>query len=131
MPVKHKPAPITPANKTNFLTLAIETGKLLMSFKYTANTLKKLELLFDEMRYTVRYEKGNFNSGYCLLEDKRVVVINKFLNVEGRINALVEILPSMKINEAELSGDMQKWYKQLQGASIANNDGSVQTQMDI
>src|SRR5690606_7610134 len=102
-----------------------------MSFKYTANTLKKLELLFDEMRYTVRYEKGNFNSGYCLLEDKRVVVINKFLNVEGRINALVEILPSMKINEAELSGDMQKWYKQLQGASIANNDGSVQTQMDI
>jgi len=102
-----------------------------MSFKYTANTLKKLELLFDEARYIIRYEKGNFNSGYCILEDKRIVVINKFLNVEGRINALVEILPSIKLNEEELSGEMQKWYKQLQDASAMSDDTSVQTQMDL
>ena len=31
-----------------------------MSFKYTPNTLKKLEELFDEARYIIRYEKGNF-----------------------------------------------------------------------
>ena len=102
-----------------------------MSFKYTANTLKKLEQLFDEARYIVRYEKGNFNSGYCILEDKRIVVINKFLNVEGRINALVEILPSIKVEEPELSGEMQKWYKQLQDISTMNDDSSVQTQMDL
>jgi len=102
-----------------------------MSFKYTANTLKKLEQLFDEARYIVRYEKGNFNSGYCILEDKRIVVINKFLNVEGRINALIEILPSVKLNEEELSGEMQKWYRQILDASDANDDTSVQTQMDL
>ncbi len=101
-----------------------------MSFKYTANTLKKLEQLFDEARYIVRYEKGNFNSGYCILEDKRIVVINKFLNAEGRINALVEILPSIKVNEQELSGEMQKWYKQIRDVS-SDNDRSVQTQMDL
>ena len=102
-----------------------------MSFKYTANTLKKLEQLFDEARYIVRYEKGNFNSGYCILEDKRIVVINKFLNVEGRINALIEILPSVKLNEEELSGEMQKWYRQILDASDANDDTAVQTQMDL
>lgn len=84
-----------------------------MSFKYTANTLKKMEQLFEEARYIVRYEKGHFNSGYCVLEDKRIAVINKFLNVEGRINALVEILPSLNVNEDELSGEMLKWYHQI------------------
>ncbi|HTM67288.1 MAG TPA: hypothetical protein VL093_13250 [Flavipsychrobacter sp.] len=102
-----------------------------MSFKYTANTLKKLEELFEEARYIIRFEKGNFNSGYCILEDRRIVVVNKFLNVEGRINALVEILPSIKLNEDELSGEMLKWYKQFQDSSAPNNDSSVQTQMDL
>lgn len=102
-----------------------------MSFKYTANTLKKLEQLYEEARYIVRYEKGNFNSGYCILEDKRIVVINKFLNVEGRINALVEILPSIEVKEEELSGEMLKWYKQMQGVSSSGQDSSVQTQMDL
>ena len=82
-------------------------------FKYTPNTLKKLEQLFDEARYIIRYEKGNFNSGYCILEERRVVVINKFLNVEGRINALLEILPGITVREEELSGEMLKWYRQL------------------
>lgn len=102
-----------------------------MSFKYTPNTLKKLEQLLDEARFIVRYEKGNFNSGCCLLEERRIVVVNKFLNVEGRINALIEILPSIQINEEDLSGDMQKWWKQLQENSINENDSSVQTQMEL
>ncbi|HTN46690.1 MAG TPA: hypothetical protein VL098_10115 [Flavipsychrobacter sp.] len=101
-----------------------------MSFKYTANTLKKLEQLFEEARYMIRYEKGNFNSGYCVLEEKRVAVINRFLNVEGRINALVEILPSISLKEEELSGEMLKFYKQLQDAA-PDSENSVQTQMDI
>jgi hypothetical protein len=104
-----------------------------MSFKYTPNTLKKLEQLYEEARYIIRYEKGNFNSGYCILEDKRVVVINKFLAIEGRINALVEILPSINVNEEELSGEMQKWYHQLKDQPSFNEDknDSVQTQMDL
>lgn len=84
-----------------------------MSFKYTPATLKRLEGLFDEAGYTVRYEKGNFNSGCCLLEQRRVVVVNRFLNTEGRINALVEILPGIQVDEAALSGEMQRWYGQL------------------
>jgi hypothetical protein len=102
-----------------------------MSFKYTPNTLKKLEGLYEEGRYIIRYEKGHFNSGYCILEDRRVVVINKFFSTEGRINALLEILPAVTINEEELSGEMQKWYKQLKSDISLGADPSVQTQMDI
>ncbi len=102
-----------------------------MSFKYTPNTLKKLEELFEEARYIIRYEKGHFNSGYCILEERRVVVINKFFSVEGRINALLEILQSITINEEELSTEMLKLYKSLKNAPAAEEDPSVQTQMDM
>ena len=102
-----------------------------MSFKYTPNTLKKLEGLYEEARYIIRYEKGNFNSGYCILEERRVVVINKFFSVEGRINALIEILPTINVVEEELSGEMLKWYKQLIGPTVPGADDSVQTQMDL
>jgi hypothetical protein len=102
-----------------------------MSFKYTPNTLKKLEGLYEEARYIIRYEKGNFNSGYCILEERRVVVINKFFSVEGRINALIEILPNISVNEEELSGEMLKWYKQLRADATPDEDTTVQTQMDL
>src|ERR1700735_3844344 len=102
-----------------------------MSFKYTPNTLKKIEELYEEARYIIRYEKGNFNSGYCILEERRVVVINKFFSVEGRINALLEILPAIDVNEAKLSGEMLKWYKQLKAEPSFGKDSSVQTQMDL
>ena len=84
-----------------------------MSFKYTPATLRKMEQLFDEAGYTVRYEKGSFNSGYCILEARRVVVINRFLSIEGRINALIEILPSITVSETALSGELLKWYQQI------------------
>lgn len=102
-----------------------------MSFKYTPNTLKKLEELYEEARYIVRYEKGNFNSGYCILEDRRIVVINKFFSIEGRINALLEILPTIKVNEEELSGETLKWYKQLKSEPSFGGEPPVQSQMDI
>lgn len=102
-----------------------------MSFKYTPNTLKKMEQLFEEARYRVRYEKGNFNSGFCVLEERRIAVINRFLNVEGRINALVEILPTLNVVEEELSGEMLKWYRQLLDNPNNDNTNPVQTQMDL
>ncbi len=88
-----------------------------------------MEQLFEEANYTIRYEKGTFNSGYCILEDRRVAVINKFLSMEGRINALLEILPSVSIDEETLSTEMQKWYGQVRNITPDNNS-SVQSEID-
>jgi hypothetical protein len=84
-----------------------------MSFKYTPQTLKKIESLYEELSYRVRYEKGNFTSGYCILEDRKIAVINKFLTVEGRINALLEILPTLIIDKEAMSSEGQIFYEQL------------------
>ncbi len=81
--------------------------------KYNQTTLKKLENILDESGYIVRYERGSFQSGYCILEDKKVVVLNKFLNPEGRINTLMDLIPSVKLSYDMLTKDSQKLYDEV------------------
>ncbi|MBP6828025.1 MAG: hypothetical protein KA165_15790 [Saprospiraceae bacterium] len=71
--------------------------------RYTQTTLKKLEEVFDELNYAIRYEKGNFQSGYCIVENRRIAVINKFFDTEARINCLLEILSSFEFDPESLS----------------------------
>jgi len=84
-----------------------------MNFKVTPNNLSRLEKIFGEAKYELRFEKGTFNSGYCVLEHKKVVVINKFLNLEGRINTLLDILGSMELDQTMLTPESLKLYKQI------------------
>lgn len=78
--------------------------------KYTQTTLDKLEKIAEEAGYVLRYERGTFQSGYCILEDKKVVVLNKFLQTEGRINTLIELIPQLEVNTDLLSEESKKTY---------------------
>jgi hypothetical protein len=84
--------------------------------RYTQTTLKKIEDIFDELDYTVRYEKGNFQSGYCIVESRRVAVVNKFFDTEARINTLLDILSRLDLDTSSLSEasreQLEKWKKQ-------------------
>ena len=86
--------------------------------RYTQTTLKKIEDVFDELDYTVRYEKGSFQSGYCLVESRRVAVVNKFFDIEARINTLLDILSRMEYDPETLSegarDQIEKWKKQTE-----------------
>ncbi len=82
--------------------------------KYNQATLDKIEKVLDEAGYVVRYERGNFQSGYCILEEKKVVVLNKFLQLEGRINTLVDITPQLSINPELLTPEARKVYEEVQ-----------------
>ncbi len=81
--------------------------------KYNPATLKKLENILDECGYIVRYERGSFQSGYCILEEKKVVVLNKFLTTEGRINTLMDLIPLVNINYEMLTRESQKMYDEM------------------
>ncbi|TMI84964.1 MAG: hypothetical protein E6H10_04765 [Bacteroidetes bacterium] len=78
--------------------------------KYTQSTLDKLEKIVEEAGYVIRYERGTFQSGYCILEHKKVVVLNKFLQTEGRINTLIDLIPQLDIQPLALSEESGKWY---------------------
>ncbi len=81
--------------------------------KYTQHTLDKIEQIAEEAGYIIRYERGNFQSGYCILQAKKVVVLNKFLQTEGRINTLVDLMPQLEINFDALTLESQKMYEEI------------------
>jgi len=68
-----------------------------MAIKYTKHFLDKIENLFSSSSYILRYEKGNFKSGYCILKDNKVVIVNKYFPLEGKINALIDILSELNL----------------------------------
>ncbi|MCB0496047.1 MAG: hypothetical protein KDC79_07910 [Cyclobacteriaceae bacterium] len=74
-----------------------------MAVKYSKQYLHKLEDLMAETDYILRYEKGNFQSGYCILNSKKVAIVNKYFTHEGKINALIDILKSIEIDREKLS----------------------------
>jgi hypothetical protein len=86
----------------------------LMNIKYTQSVLDKLEAIAEHSGYVLRYERGTFQSGYCILEQKKVVVLNKFLQIEGRINTLVDLLPQLEINADFLPDDVKRLYLEIQ-----------------
>jgi hypothetical protein len=81
--------------------------------KYTQNILDKVERIIEESGYVIRYERGNFQSGYCILQAKKVVVLNKFLQTEGRINTVIELIPLLDINFDALTHESQKMYEEV------------------
>lgn len=93
-------------------------------FKYTKHSLKKLEALFEEMDYTIRYEKGNFQSGYAIVENQRVAVINKFYDTEGRINCLLDILGNIEVEADKLSEKTARFYRELNKMTSNENEVS-------
>lgn len=89
--------------------------------KYTQTTLDKIEKITEEAGYIVRYERGSFQSGFCILEDKKVVVLNKFLALEGRINTLIELLPQLTIDAEALTPESRKVFNDIMGRFHATN----------
>lgn len=92
--------------------------------KYTQTTLDKLEGIPEQAGYVLRYERGNFQSGYCILESKKVVVLNKFLQTEGRINTLIDLIPQLEINPDALTEEAKKIYAEIIARLEAEENGN-------
>jgi hypothetical protein len=97
--------------------------------KYTQTTLDKIDRMIEESGYIVRYERGSFQSGFCILEDKKVVVLNKFLQLEGRINTLIDLVPQLRIDAETLTPESKKWFDDIMGRfHAAQNDKTEESE---
>ena len=86
---------------------------------FTQHTLEKLEMLLKTAGYRVRYERGNFKSGACSLQHNRMVVINKFSNLESRIQAMAELVRSVEIDQNLLDDKQIAFLQQLKQTKLA------------
>ena len=78
----------------------------------TKHTLGKVESLLTDQGYVVRYERGSFISGYCIVEHRKIAILNRFFDTEARINCLLDILTSIEIDEGLYGEKQLAFYKQ-------------------
>ena len=91
--------------------------------KYSTYNLKRVEDIFTANQYVIRYERGNFKTGYCVLHDKKVIVVNKFYSTEGKITSLLEVMDEIKIDVNALDPSLKAFYNQLKKiAAVAQSD---------
>ena len=83
-----------------------------MGLSYTQHTLDKLEALLKSLGFKLRYEKGNFKTGACILEQSRVIIVNKFSNLENKILSLADLLRNTE-TEDTLLDEKQKAFLYL------------------
>ena len=62
------------------------------------NTYIELKDIFEKLGYKIILDNGSYNSGYSLLEDEKIIVINKNKPFENRVRVLSEILSSIKLD---------------------------------
>lgn len=86
--------------------------------KPSKSLLSKLENLLESLEFKIRYERGNFKSGYCLLDDQNVIVINKFYPLESKINALMEIIRKVQPDLSKLDSSQQKFLQKINQTEI-------------
>ena len=85
-----------------------------MENKITKQFQNKLESILISQDYKVRFEKGNFKSGYCIINKNKIVIINKYFTIEGKINSLIEIINKINIQEKKCTNDQIKLIKRIE-----------------
>lgn len=89
-----------------------------MPMSISNHTLEKLEQLLKDLGYSLRYEKGNFKTGSCLIENSKRVVVNKFSNLESKIGALIELIKTFELEEAIINEKQKTFYYSLQQTKL-------------
>ena len=67
-----------------------------------------LKALAAQLGAEVRFEKGDFKGGYCLLNENKVIVINKMANLQRKVMILSMALKELGIDQIYLTPRMRE-----------------------
>jgi hypothetical protein len=74
-------------------------------------TLAELEELADRCSITIRYEKGDFDGGFCVLKAERLIVVNRRLVAGRRTSVLAQALAEVGIDELYLKPAVREYIE--------------------
>ena len=72
---------------------------------------KELEELAERGGVSLRYEKGDFDGGFCVLKAERIIVINKRLAPQKRTSILAQALAEVGIEEIYLQPAVREFIE--------------------
>lgn len=70
--------------------------------------VQDLKSIADQLGAEVRFEKGDFKGGYCILKDSKVIVINKMTNLQRKVIVLSMALKELGVDKIYLTPRMRE-----------------------
>ncbi|MEJ2105556.1 MAG: hypothetical protein P8X47_13435 [Ignavibacteriaceae bacterium] len=78
--------------------------------------LQELRSVADQLGASVRFEKGDFKGGYCIIHDKKVIVINKMTNLQRKVMILSTALKELGVDEIYLTPRVREVIEEMSGS---------------
>ena len=75
--------------------------------------IQELKTLAVQLGAEVRFEKGNFKGGYCILKESKVIVINKMANLQRKAMILSMALKELGIDEVFLTPRLREFINEM------------------
>ncbi len=60
--------------------------------------LEELRETVEQLGYKIRYERGDFNGGACILREERLLVVNKRFQLERKISVVARALADLGVD---------------------------------
>lgn len=75
--------------------------------------IQDLRSVASQLGATVRFEKGDFKGGYCLLKESKVIVINKNANLQRKAMILSVALKELGVDEIYLNPKLREMIEEM------------------
>ncbi len=77
--------------------------------------LDELKAVASQLGATVRFEKGDFKGGYCIIHDNKVIVINKLTNLQRKVMILSAALKELGVDKMYLTPKIREVIEEMSG----------------
>ncbi|MBT8381690.1 MAG: hypothetical protein KJO59_04980 [Ignavibacteria bacterium] len=81
--------------------------------KEIEEVLDELKAIANQLGATVRFEKGDFKGGYCILNDNKVIVVNKLANLQRKIMILSAALKELGVEKMYLTPKIREVIEEM------------------
>ncbi|MDQ7816099.1 MAG: hypothetical protein RDU14_03675 [Melioribacteraceae bacterium] len=77
------------------------------------NILQELKDLANQMGAKVRFERGDFKGGYCIIRKDKIIVINKLSNLQRKVITLTSALKELGVEDIYLPPKLREIIDEL------------------
>ncbi len=71
--------------------------------------LEALKAVATELGVKIRFERGQFSGGYCVLQDKKIIVLNGKLPVEAKAAILARSLGEFDVTTVDMKNEVRDY----------------------
>jgi hypothetical protein len=89
--------------------------------------LTELEEVAGKLGYKIRYEKGNFAGGYCVLKESRLLVVNSRNEIERRIIIAAKCLKEIGIDDIFVKPGVREIIEKESSRKLRDNEEATES----